>query len=541
MLKKVIIIGVIVSIAIIGGGLIYLNNVYIPKHLKPLVIELIEKNSAKKVEIDKAFYFPFKGVLFSGISIRNIDGSAFLELDKVDLRLKSFPQIKPNQVSLKTRLVINGVSLSQQGLAVNGNVIVDFDLEVSGKDPVFKADIRLDDLQVKGISSIADIVKINGNIICDQETFKSVELNAYLSEQQLNLFFEGKYTKNDIDISNFKLNFGKTYLELKAKIENFAKLNLETAATGSIDLADIAKVLAIDSLPALQGLCSITADASGPVTELNLLKAKVQAEIKQGSVDKIKFSDLKAEINFSQSAANLMPLSCTFYEGKISAAAKAEIKANIPIECSVDIERVNLQPLIKDIIGQDMGGGEFNAHAAVSANAMDINNLTGSGWFKIEQASLKPPPNFKKVANTLGVSKLAEMLIEESSATFSIIDGKIQTEDFIAVSDYATLMGKGYIDLEQYVDFEVRFKLSDQLEGVGQIVNLAADGAKVKLYDKLSQLKYKVDFSAEDMIKNQTEQILKGLFDQSDNDPENQTENSDAQKQLKEGLKKLFK
>ncbi|MBU1087042.1 MAG: hypothetical protein KKD05_05925 [Candidatus Omnitrophica bacterium] len=546
MLKKIVIISVVVFIGIIGLGFIYLNNLYIPKHLKPLVIEFLQKNLAKDVNIDKAFYFPFKGVLFSGISVQNADGSKFLEIDKVDLSLKSFPRIRPNQANLKARLLVKGADLNQQGLVVQGSTVVDLELEVAeNKSPVFKANIKLNDLLIKGINSLADIEKINGEIICDQESFSSTRLNAAISQQPLNLFFDGKYSKTNFALNQLKIDYGQTNLEIKAKLEDFEKLNIVTTAAGSIDLADIRKILAIDSLPLLTGQCRFTAEANGPVVDLNKFKAKAQAAISQGAVDKINFSDLKADIRFEQAALNLAPLTCVFYNGKISAALKAEIKDIIPIQGSLEIEQVNLAPLITDIIGQDMGAGQFNAHAGVSGSAMDINNLTGSGWFKIEQASLKPPPNFKKVAKSLNLIELSDMRIEQSSATFSLLDGKVQTEDFIAVADYATLYGKGYIDLEQYVDFEVKFKLSDEFAmrsgDLGMMTNIAAAGAKVVLYDRISQLKYKIDFSTEDMIKDQTNKILKGLFEPSSDAQQADSETIDLQKQLKQGLKKLFK
>jgi hypothetical protein len=540
MWKKIIIISVIVFIGIIGIGFIYLNNVYIPQHLKPLVIDLAEKNLAKKVSIDKAFYFPFKGVLFSGIAMENIDGTPFLKVDKVDLSLKGFPSIKAKQASLKARLIVQGIALSQQGLVVKGSSIIDLDLGLAeNQQAVFKANIKLDDLAVKGLPNLSDILKINGNIICDQSSFSSADVKAYISGLPLTLVFDGKYGKNDLEISNFKINYSKTNLGLTAKVKDLQKMNLETlSATGLIDLADISKLLSLKSLPALFGQCKLSADASGPLTDLNSFQAKAQADISQGSVDKIKFSDLKIIINFSKAELNVAPIDCTFYQGKISAALKAKVKDNLPIQGSVDIEQVNIQPLINDLLGQDMGGGQFNAHVGVSGNAVDVNNLTGSGWFKIEQASLRPPPNFNKVANALGISQLADMRIEQSSATFALVDGKVQTEDFIAVADYATLHGKGYIDLEQYVNFEVSFELSEQL---GQIANIAANGATVKLYDKLSQLKYKVDFSAKDMIKNQSTQIIKSLFEQNNNDSGSQAEKVDIHQRLKQGLKKLFK
>ncbi|MBU1042803.1 MAG: AsmA family protein [Candidatus Omnitrophica bacterium] len=545
MFKKLIIVSIVVFIGIIGLGSIYLNNVYIPKHLKPLVIDLIKQNLNKDVNIDKAFYFPFKGVLFSGIHVQNTDGSQYLEVDNLDLSLKSFPKIRTNKVSLKARLIVKGVDLNQQGLIVNGNTVADLVLEiVKNKAPVFRANIKLDDLQIKGINNIADIEKINGEIICDQESFSSTRINAIISKQPLNLIFDGKYSQTDFVLNQLKINYGQTSLEIKAKAEDFEKLNIATTATGLIDLGDISKILAIDSLPLLTGVCSFTADANGPVIDLAKFKATAQAAISLGAVDKIKFSDLKANIRFEQAALNLAPLTCVFYNGKISAALKAEIKDIIPIQGSLEIEQVNLQPLIKDIIGQDMGTGQFNAHAGVSGNAIDINNLTGSGWFKIEQASLKPPPNFKKVANSINLPELSDMRIEQSNATFSLIDGKAKTEDFIAISDYATLYGKGYIDFEQYVDFEVKFKLSDEFAArsgkSGQYTNIAAGGVKVKLFGKIPHVQYKPDFSVEDMFKNQGDEILKALFD-PDDAQQNDSEKVDLQKQLKQGLKNLFK
>ncbi len=551
MFKKILIISIVVFIGIIALGSIYLNNIYIPKHLKPMVIEQLEKNLAKDVEIEKAFYFPFKGVLFSGISVLNPDGSPFLEIDKVDLSLKSFPKIRTNQVKVKARLLIKQAAFNQKDLSLSGSGIIDIELEIiESKDPVFNAKIKLEDLLIKGINSIADIEKINGEIICDQESFKSIGLNAFIADQQINLTLDGKYRKSDVNLNQLKIDYANTKFELKAKVDDFEKINIQVSAEGLIDLADITKILKIETLPALKGECSFNFRADGPFSDLNAFKSIAHAEIIQGSVDKIKFSDLKADINFEQAAINLAPLTCTFYKGKISAAAKAEIKDIIPINGSIDIEQVDLELLIQDIIGQDMGTGQFNAHFGISGSAIDINNLNGSGWFKIEQASLKPPPNFNKVARSLRIPELTDMRIQQSSATFSLMDGKVRTEDFIANADYASLYGKGYIDLEQYVDFEVKFKLSDQLQqrlgGAGSITNIAAEGAKVKLYDKVSKLKYKVEFSAEDMLKNQSNKILKLLFDkgsdnQASDDFQDQSEKVDLEKQLKQGLRKLFK
>jgi hypothetical protein len=538
MFKKLLIIGLIIFIGLVGAGFLYMNHVWIPKHLKPLVVDMLEKSLEKNVSIDKAFYFPFKGVLFSGIYIENQDKTPYLSVDKVDLSLKSLPKIKTKQAAVKTRLLVKGISFKQQGLEAKGSLSTDLELEViEGQDPLFKASIKLDDLQVLGIKNLSDITKINGKIICDQNSFETQGLSALIRDQKLELIFKGTLSESDVLVEQGDIIFGKTKVSIIASFEKQEPNNIDAQADGVIDLSDVAKILAMENLPDLKGDCQIKANANGSLSDLDLLKANMNIGIDQGSVDKIRFSQLKADLIFAGSELNLAPVYCNFYEGKISASAKAKIKDIIPMQCSVDVEQVNIEPLIKDLMSQDMGSGLFNAHVGVSGSAVDLNTVTGSGWFKIDQASLKPPPNFKKVAKTLGSAELSDMVISQSSATFSIIDGKARTEDFIAISDYAIIRGKGYIDLEQYVDFAVNFELTDQFlqrsGGLGQVANIAADGATVKLYDKISQLKYKVDFSAQDLIK--------GIFDNNDSQEQGSSSQEDINEQLKKGLRKLFR
>jgi hypothetical protein len=222
----------------------------------------------------------------------------------------------------------------------------------------------------------------------------------------------------------------------------------------------------------------------------------------------------------------LSPLQCVFYEGTINGAVKAlATKADIPVEFSLDVSKINVGPLVRDILKQDIGSGEFNAHIGASGSAVDLNTLSGSGWFKLFNAAVRMPANFEKVARGLKVPQLSGMEIRESSATFSINGGKADTQDFIATADVATISGKGYVDLDQYVDFEALFRLSPEFAqkvGMGQLGGFVSDTsgipiAKVKLYDKIPQLKWKVlPLPVGDVLKDSGKEILiqglKGLL-----------------------------
>ena len=526
MWKKILIIGLIVVIGLVGAGFLYLNNIYIPNHLKPMVIDLIEKNTQKQVSIEKAFYFPFKGVLFSGIVVEEKDGTAFLELDKVDLSLKSFPKVSAKQAALTLRLLIKGLSVKQQGIMAKGSMTADLDLSVAENTrPVFLGKIKLDDIQLSGMANVSDVGQLNGLLLFSDKDFRSEELTAVISGQKLNLELNGNYAATDFTLENLEMNYGNTVLKNKADVSDFNDPLINSSLSGQIDLADIEKILDIKDMPKLSGVCQVGSEIQGPLKRINDIKAELSLDMPECAVDKIKISNLKAKAVMSGLKLDIAPLYCTFYDGQISATASAGIDDGVSFECSADVENVDIQPLVEALISQDIGEGSFNAHIGVSGNAVDLNNATGSGWFKIEDAALKSPPKFKEIANSVGYSELGNMLIEQSSATFSILDGKVQTEDFTASSDDAIIRGKGYIDLETYVDFETSFELNQK--------NIPV---KIKIYDKIVpyQLKYKPIFSARDILEMGFDEIIKKKTG-SEGDV------SIIEDQLKKGLRKLFK
>ena len=100
-MKKIVIISLVVLLALLGATFIYLNYVYIPKHLKPMVVKLLEENLGKNVRVAKATYFPIRGVLFSDVEILNPDNSLFLSVGTIDFGLKSIPVIKKSAFSAK--------------------------------------------------------------------------------------------------------------------------------------------------------------------------------------------------------------------------------------------------------------------------------------------------------------------------------------------------------------------------------------------------------------------------------------------------------
>jgi uncharacterized protein involved in outer membrane biogenesis len=526
MIKKILIAGFLVFLLVLGAVFVYLNNVYIPKYLKPIVVQTLEENLKKHVTIEKALYFPFRGVLFSGIEITNLDLTPFVRIETLDFSLKSFPSIKKSGITGQARLLVSGVNVRQQQLIIKGSTSIDLDVRAAGKDSLaYTASINLESLEVRGLGAVADITKIEGTIICTQSSFASEHISAVIGKQTMTIVFKGIYDKTLARLEQCSATYGKTALAMNGIVTDFQHPRIDAAVSGTIALADVSGLLVGISIPQLGGECVITAKAAGILTDISALSGTAQAEIAHGSVGTIQFSDLRAAVELKEGTAYLTQLRCIFYEGAINGTGKAVLtKADIPVECSIDVEKITIGPLVRDVIGQDMGTGSVSAHAGAAGSAADLNSLTGSGWFNLSDAVLKAPENFAGVARGLGAGDLARMEIHKASATFTLSNGKAETQDFIAVADEATVTGKGSIDLEQYIDFEAIFRLSQEFaQGIGnkQLGSFISDSSgfpvsKIKLYGKIPPRWKIIPLPVEDILKDTGKQLimegLKGLF-----------------------------
>ncbi|MBU4304552.1 MAG: AsmA-like C-terminal region-containing protein [Candidatus Omnitrophica bacterium] len=558
MAKKIILIVSIVLavlIAAIAAVVFYLNNVYVPKHLKPLAIELAEKSLQKKVSIEKAVYFPFRGVVFSGIKIMNQDATPFLEIEKIDLNLKSLPKIKGAQVSAQARLLVQGIVFRQQQLTVKGSSNVEVDILTDKKEKLnFTARAMLDNLEVLGLGVITDINRISGTIVCTQDSFSSEKISAFIGAQELAVIFAGTYDTKSVQLKQFSAVYGKTSLVAHGQISDMQSLQMDAVAEAALDLPDVGKIVSAIPLPALSGVCNIKAALQGPLTNLETLTANAQLSMSAAGVDKIKFSDFKANAELKEGTVYCPLLKCVFYEGSINATAKMGILfADLPMECVVDVEQVKVEPLIKDFIGQELGAGVLNAHAGLSGSIINLKTLAGSGWFKLLDAQLKVPARFEDIAKAINLPRLSQMIITKASATFNIASGKVETQDLVLLSKVAEVNGKGCVDLDQNVDFELRFKLAQGIEessdNLAQLSNIVSQITGIKIYDKITQLKWKPILSVgkdvvkdvvTDKITSEVEKKLKELIPGGAEDG-TAAEKQEIKQQIQEGLKRLFK
>ncbi len=555
MFKKImIIIGVLIA-ALLVAAVIYLNSVFIPRQLKPLVISKLEQVLNKKVTIEKAFYFPFKGVLFTKVAILNNDNTPFLNVKSVELRLKSLPKLKGKEIVLKAKLLIKRFSYEQEKIKVRGGSVADIDLRYVNGNLGFVTTVLLNNVELLGLPAVADVTGMNGKITCTDKSFNSAGIKARAGGKDILLKFSGKYDKKQAELENLDLTYGKSDVSISGKVDDFVRLQANAHAQGVLKLEDLKSLLGKLTLPDLSGDCQIDADLGGVFSDLAGIKGKVTLQIAKGSVNKIKFSDVKAEANLEKGTLQVTPLYIGLYGGKIEGMLKAVIAdTTIPCEGHISVDKVNIQQLVIDLSGMDLGEGMFSAYLEGQLEATDITSALGSGWVKLLNGAIRPPPKFEKIANSLKVAGLSDMKIQQAQATFKIHDQKIETLDFEAVAKEATITGSGYLGFDLKTEFECVFKLSREFVqsrgGLGNLPNFISDNsglplAKIKVWGVLKPngLRYKpIPFAVNELFKNGVKQsITEGIKNILKNQGQDSGSGSNIKQQIEKGLEGLFK
>jgi len=477
MAKKIILFVVIAIVVLLGVGLWYANYVYIPQKLKPLLIDALEKSLDKKVTISQAQYFPFKGVMLSGIDIRGRDGTAFLTVKNIDLRLKSFPRLKPNDVQANGQLVVQEFNFYQQTITVSGNARVELDAGLKGKEkPTFTAALTMEKAALRGIASAPDILNINGTIHATEAKFRTADLSAEIQKKQLRISVEGAYTEDEVTFAALGVSFAeRTLLNASGAIRNFKAPAAQLNFDASVALADINLLLREQKLPALEGTLTLKGDIQGPVQKLKDLRGNLTVAAGRIKVDKLQLSTLDLKAVLDQGKLVCDPCTVLLYDGTVQAKAVAQIDdPALLFDAVVDLEKINLLPLITDMTGQDVGGGMVSAHAAVKGPAMNQFALTGAGWFKMIDGTVQIPSRLDKVAKTLQIKQMEYMVINDASATFTIHDAKVDSQDIAVNADIGAMTAAGYVGFDQSLDVEVLVRLGKSaLEAAGGVGNLS--------------------------------------------------------------------
>lgn len=218
-LRTLIAVFIIISI-LISAGLWYAQNVFLPKKLKPLLIETAQKSAGLKIELENVSY-KFPGVFsIDNLTIfeKDIPAQKFITIQKAAVTFKLFEilfkkQIIINRLELKTLQVYPGPGHTFKSC---GDVFIDgeFSCKLNQPDKIsYSAILTLKNQDIKHMPLVKDIAGLNGQIKIEPDKLSIIKLkgNSYGCPVEFAGHFE---------------NFKDPYLDLTETIDlDLSKIN----------------------------------------------------------------------------------------------------------------------------------------------------------------------------------------------------------------------------------------------------------------------------------------------------------------------------
>ncbi len=297
-----------------------------------------------------------------------------------------------------------------------------------------------------------------------------------------------------VRVSDAVLILDDSKLDFSAKIKDFARPNV--AFDLHLDQIDIDRYL---PPPSKAGAGSApTGQPSGPAppktdyTPLRKLILDGRARIDKLTVANARAQDVILKIAAKDGVLSLDPFSMKLYQGTAAGKTVVNVTGESPVtESHLDLDRVQVNPLLKDIADKDFLEGSTQARITISTTGDDParikRNLNGRGNLVLSDGAIVGVDLANMVRNakaTLGgevkTGRKPRTDFAELAVPFTIENGIFHTPESVLKSPLLRLQASGRADLvKETLDFRVDPKVVGTIKGQGDDKDRAGLGAPV--------------------------------------------------------------
>ena len=336
----------------------------------------------------------------------------------------------------------------------------------------------------------------------------------------------------------------------------------ESSIKAKIGLAPLAFDLVIDRLdldrylpPAAKS--DAKADAPVDLSGLKDLNASGSVQIGALTVQRLKLTDVKAQLRAAGGRLEVAPHSANLYGGSASGALSASAGDN-RITLKETLSNIAIGPLLKDFAQRDMLEGKGNVTLDVSASGASVNALkkalAGSARAQLRDGSIKGinlAETLRKTKTMLGSKSAAQQTAEGSQKTdFSAMDasfvirgGVAHNEDLDAKAPLFRLGGAGDVDIgNSSLNYLAKAAIVASAKGQGGagLDELAGLTVPVKLSGPFDAVKYEIDYGAlaSGVLKSKALEKLNERLGGKQDSKDGSSGSSGSR--LREGLRGLF-
>jgi uncharacterized protein involved in outer membrane biogenesis len=403
------------------------------------------------------------------------------------------------------------------------------------------ADAKLYDATVTSEKLKQEIQKINGSLELTTPTLswkdltclyqgRDLTLNGYLKD------FQNPYVATTLKADNIAVDLQAQKTGDTIRVENFSgswfdssvnasgRIDLPQGpgkdpvvnfvADGKISLGDLSKMVPkeqakdIEKLN-LSGVIKVSASAKGNPADWQHLNANVSMDAAAVWALGYKVEDLAVTAVEKDGVVDPLDIKGKVYGGNIGVISNINLeKKNYPFETSFKLADVDIALLKSDSPLKDRElSGLINATGNLKGALLDWKTMQGKTTVAITQGHLFEVEILSKLLTIVSTSfQGGDMVITEASALFEIGEGKLSTNNLTLKSPAVTLLGEGWMDLDQNIDLNVTPRLEGASGATGaigviQAINPTAGLLNIRITGTVTKPQFNHNVSAPTMIK----------------------------------------
>ncbi len=254
-----------------------------------------------------------------------------------------------------------------------------------------------------------------------------------------------------------------------------------------------------------------SAGGDPPVDLVALKERTVTGKIQIGALQaqRVKLSNLKAEVRLANGKLEVAPHSASLYEGTLSGSLSVDANGN-QIALKADVRAVSINPLLRDLADKDIVEGKGDVSLDITLSGPTIGAMkramNGSAKLQLKDGAYKGinlAETFRK-ASTLGsksgsqtADKTQKTDFSEMSATFAIKKGVAHNDDLSMKSPFVRVAGSGDIDIgNSSLDYTAKASLVVTTTGQQGRDDASGITVPVKIYGSFDAVKYDIQYGA---------------------------------------------
>ena len=373
---------------------------------------------------------------------------------------------------------------------------------------------------------------------------------AVLKRLALKGSFQG--SAQTLRVKDGALDLDDSKLRFSADIKEFSKPNVTFDL--NLDQIDLDRyVPASQSEPGKSGAATTQPANKTDYTPLRKLVLDGRVHIDKLKIKNARVQDIDLKITGRDGVLNLDPFSMRLYEGTVKSKATLDVRRNTPAtEVSLQMNGVEVRPLLKDLQGKDFLEGNSRAQLALTMRGDSAERikqtLSGKGEFQINDGAIVGvdlASMARNVQSAFGLEvkggERPRTDFAELNAPFTLTNGLFETPNTTLVNPFLRLAAKGKADLvAETLDFRVKPKFVGTMEGQGGDMSRSGVAVPVLVTGTFSSPRFRPDL--ESIIKKGLQKELpdaSGLEKILQDQGKGEDESTSVEKKTKDFIKGL--